>query len=118
MQEKKAQPQHPTQNLQMMRAKPYEEDPNVNIVLRSKVTTGDDKGKQPEEDGWVCRALEKEIGFDLKRAKETFMEAKKIFTEASTLGSQNNVSRDQRTYKGRFVYTYHIPQDLHETSAR
>jgi len=31
--EKGAQPQQPTQNLQMMRAEPCEEDPNVNIVL-------------------------------------------------------------------------------------
>ena len=33
MQEKGMQPQQPTQNLQMMRAKPREKDPNVNIVL-------------------------------------------------------------------------------------
>ena len=45
MQEKKAQPQQPTQNLQMIRDEPREEDRNVNIVLRSKITTGDDKGK-------------------------------------------------------------------------
>ena len=45
MQEKKAQPQHPTQNLQMMKAEPCEEDPNVNIMLRSRIATGDNKGK-------------------------------------------------------------------------
>lgn len=34
-----------TQNLQMMRSELREEDPNVNIVLRSGITTGNDKGK-------------------------------------------------------------------------
>jgi len=39
----------PPQNLQMMRSEPCEEDSNANIVIRSGITTGDDKGKQPEE---------------------------------------------------------------------
>ncbi len=52
---------------------------------------GDDKGKQLEEDEWVCKALEKEVGFDPSHAKETFMEAKKRFIEASTSGSQDKV---------------------------
>ena len=37
----------PTQNLQMMRSESYEEDPNVNIVLRSGIKTGDGRGKHP-----------------------------------------------------------------------
>jgi len=40
----------------MMRDEPCEEDPNVNIVLRSEITTGDNKGKQLEEDRWVHKA--------------------------------------------------------------
>lgn len=91
MQENKAQPQHPTQNLQMMRLEHREEDPNVNIILRSGIMTDDDKGKQLEENGWVRKAPEKEVGFDLERAKETFMEAKKSFIEASTSGSQDKL---------------------------
>lgn len=63
----------------MMRVEPCEEDPNVNIELQSEITTGDDKGKQPEESGWVRKAPEKETNFHLERAKETFMEAKKSF---------------------------------------
>lgn len=91
MQGKKAQPQQPTHNLQIMRFEPCEKDQNVNIVLTSGIKTGDDKGKQPEEDGWVHKAPEKEVGFDLEHAKETFMEAKKSFAEVSTSGSQNKV---------------------------
>ena len=68
----------------MMKSEPREEDPNVNIVLQSGITIGDDKGKQPKESVWVCKAPTKEPKFDLEHAKETFMEAKKSFMEAST----------------------------------
>jgi len=71
----------------MIRAKPCEEDQSVNIVLRSGMMTSTDKGKQPKEEGWVCKAPKKEADFDLDQAKETFMEAKKSFAEASLLGS-------------------------------
>ncbi len=87
MQEKKAQPQQPTQSLQMMRVEPREEDQSVKLMLRNGIMTDGDKGKQPEEDGWVRKALEKELGFDLACTEETFMEAKKSFIEASTSGS-------------------------------
>jgi len=46
----------PTQNLQMMRSKPAEEDPNVNVMLRSGITTRDDKDKQPKESARVHKA--------------------------------------------------------------
>lgn len=49
----------------MMRVEPHEEDQSMNTVLRSGVMNGNDKGKQAEEDGWVQKALEKEVGFDL-----------------------------------------------------
>lgn len=38
--------QTPTQNIQMMRAEPHEEEPSINIVMRSGITIGEDKGKQ------------------------------------------------------------------------
>lgn len=63
----------------------------MNIVLRSGITTHDDKGKQLEEDEWVHKAPKKEVGFDLNCSKETFMEAKKSFPEASTSGSQDKM---------------------------
>ena len=78
-----------TQNVQLMRSEPYEEDPNVNIVLRSGITIGDDKGKRPEESTWVHKAPTKELEFDLERAKETFMESKKSFADASTSGRKD-----------------------------
>jgi len=37
-----------TQNLQMMRFEPREEDPNVKMMLKSGMMIGDDKGKQPK----------------------------------------------------------------------
>lgn len=92
--EKRAQPQQATQNLQMMRDEPCEEDPNVNIMLRSRMTIGEDKGKHPEESEWVHKAPEKEVGFDLERARETFMEAKKSFAKASTSGIQDKLSEE------------------------
>lgn len=52
-------PPAPTQNLHMMRYEPREEDPNVNIVLRSEIVTGDDKGKQPKDSTWFHEALAK-----------------------------------------------------------
>lgn len=79
------------QNLQMMRSELREEDPNINMVLQSGITTGDDKGKQLEESTWVRKALTKEPKFDLEHAKDTFMEAKKSFTEASTSGTKDRV---------------------------
>ena len=89
--DKGALPPQLAQNLRMMRSEPREEDPNVNIVLRSGITTGDDKGKKSEESAWVCKAPTKEPEFDFERAMETFMEAKKSFTEASTSGSKDQL---------------------------
>ena len=63
----------------------------MNIVLRSGTMNGDDKGKQPDENGWVCKSLDKEFHFDLERPKEMFMGVKKIFVGASTLGSQDKL---------------------------
>lgn len=80
-----------TQNIQMMRSELCKEDPNVNMVLRSGVTIREDKGKQIEEDTWVRKAPTKEPKFDLERAKETFMEAKKSFLEASTSSSKDQL---------------------------
>lgn len=87
-------PPQPTQNLQMMRSEPREEDPNVNIVLRSGITIGDDKGKQPKDSTWVHKALVKETEFDLECTREGFMEKKKSFTEASTSRSNDKPNQE------------------------
>lgn len=83
------QPTTPTQNIQRMRSELCEEEPNMNMMLRSGATTGEDKGKQPEEDTWVRKAPTKETKFDLEHARETFMEAKKSFAEVSTSRSND-----------------------------
>lgn len=80
----------------MMRVDPCDEDQSINIVI-SSMTTGTDKGKQPEEDGWVDKVPEKEYVFNLNCSKETFMEEKKSFAEASTLGSQEKTPETSAT---------------------
>ena len=76
------------QNIEMMVSEPREYGPNVNIVMQSGIATKEDKEKQPKADGWVCKAVDKEVGLDLGKEKETFMEEKKSFMEAYTLGTQ------------------------------
>ena len=61
------------------------------MMLRSGATMREDNGKQLEESTWVCKAPAKEIKFDLEHTKETFMEAKKSFAEASTSGSKDQL---------------------------
>jgi len=73
----------------MMRSEPHEEDPNVNIVLRSRIMKVDDNEKQPEDSTSVDEAPTKEAEFDLECARETFMEAKKSFVDASTSRSKD-----------------------------
>ena len=77
-----------------MRAEPHEEDQSISIVLQSGITSCADKGKQLEEDGWVRQAVEKDVYFDLNRAKETFIEAKKNFAEASTSGGKDKLDQE------------------------
>ena len=75
----------------MMRSEPREEDPNVNIMLQSGIMMGYDKGKQLEDSTLVHKDSVKEEEFDLERTRETFMEAKKSFVDASTLGSKDRL---------------------------
>ena len=72
----------------MMRVEPCEECQSINIVMNSGMATREDKRKQPETEGWVHKTTEKEVGFDLNWARETYMEAKMNFVEASTSQSQ------------------------------
>lgn len=61
----------------------------MNIVLRSGITIGYDKGKKPKVSTWVHKAPMKKPEFDLEHAKKTFMEAKKSFVDTSNLGSKD-----------------------------
>ena len=97
MQEKKVKPQQPMQNIHIMREEPHEEYHSVNIVTRSGMTTREDKGKQPEAEGWVNKIVKKEVEFDLNKAKDTFMEANNSFVEASTSRSQEKLSETSTT---------------------
>jgi len=63
-------------------------------MLGSGMTTGEDKGKKLKEGEWVHKSPEKEVGFDLEHAKETFMEMRKSFAEASTSGSQETLAKE------------------------
>jgi len=75
----------------MMRFELREEDPIVNIVLWSGITTGDDKGKRPEESTLVQKAPTKEQEFDLEHTKENFMETKRSFVDASNSGNKDKL---------------------------
>lgn len=66
----------------------------MNIVLRSGIAIGDDKGKQPEDNAWVRKAPTKGAEFDLEHAREKFMEANKSFVEASTSGSKDKPNKE------------------------
>ncbi len=55
--------------------------PSINVVTRSGVTTQvQNKGKQIEEP-WVHKTPEKIPAFDVRREKDTFMEARKDFAD-------------------------------------
>jgi len=43
----------------MMRVEPRKEDHSINIMMRSGIAMGQDKGKKPETEGWVCKGAEK-----------------------------------------------------------
>lgn len=56
----------PTQNVQMMTSEPREEDPSVNMVLRSSTATGGDARKQPVEDERGRDAPTREPNFEME----------------------------------------------------
>ena len=90
-----------------MRSELREEDPNVNIVLWSGIMMGDDKGKHPKDSTCVSKVPTKEEEFDLERAKETFMEAKKSFVDASTSGSKDRLEPEMDpSMLSTFLETY------------
>ena len=57
---------------QMIRVELHEEDPNINMVLRSGTATGEEKRKVTKDDAKVC--------------KEIDVEARESFAEVSTSG--------------------------------
>jgi len=73
----------------MMMSEPRKEDPNMNMMLKSGVAIGKDKGKLTEVGLGVCKTPAKQHDFNLRHTKRTFMEAKKSFTEVSISGSED-----------------------------
>jgi len=68
---------------------------------------GDDKGKQPEDSAWVRKVPMKEVEFDLEHTRETFMEAKKSFAEASTSRSKDKPDQEMdHSMLTTFLETY------------
>lgn len=79
--EKRPVPPTMTQNVQMMRFEPRDEDTNVNTVLRSGTTTGEEKGNLTKDDAGVGR--------------ETYLEARESFVEVFTRGSRYHPKPDR-----------------------
>ena len=73
----------PTHNIQMI-AVEQRPIPAINVVTRSGATTHIQNKEKQLDEAWVRRAPEKIPAFDVKREKETFMEAKKYFADPST----------------------------------
>ena len=86
----------------MMRSELREDGPSVNIVTQSGIATREDKGKQLEENVWVRKVDDKDVGFYLNKAKETFMEAKRSFMDT---GASTSKAFSTRTKKLEEVHT-------------
>ena len=56
----------------MVRSEPREEDPSINMVLRSDATTGGDVREQPGETRKGHDGLTKELDFKMEQVKGTF----------------------------------------------
>lgn len=80
----------------MMRSEPRKDEPSVNIVTWSGIATGEDKGKKPEESIWVRKAADKDVGFNLNKAKETFMEEKRSFADTGASTSKVQSTRTEK----------------------
>ena len=82
---------NPTQNVQRMRLEPREEDPSINMVLRSNATTGGYVRKQLGDNGKGCDAPTRELDLEIEQVRGTSKEAQKSFTEVSALGNRDPI---------------------------
>lgn len=71
-----------TQIFQMMRSKPCEEDPNINMVLRSGTTIGGDVRKQLGDDGKGRDAPIGEPNLEIEYVRGMSKEAHKSFIKS------------------------------------
>ena len=65
------------------------------------MTDAQSKGRQPDE-AWVRKAVVKAPAFDVRREKETFLEARQDFAnpESSVANKQHQQSQPQESSKG------------------
>ena len=71
----------PSSSVQLIAVEPRP-IPAVNVVTRSGATTeAQCQAKQPDE-AWVHKAVEKTPAFDVRREKETFLEARQDFVDS------------------------------------
>lgn len=68
----------------MMAIEPREHEPCINIITRRGAATRDDKGKKKVEETWVGKTVEKLLGFNIQKKKDTFLGAKQSFMDVGT----------------------------------
>lgn len=79
----------PTQNIQMMRAEPREEDPSINMVLRSGTTIGGNPQEERAEGGKRRDTATKKHDFEPEQGKKMSREAQRSFAATSTPGRRD-----------------------------
>jgi len=75
----------------MMKSELCEEDPSVNMVLRSDATIGGDVRKQPRDEGKGHDDPTREPNLEIEQVKGMSNEAQKSFTEVSTPSSRDPI---------------------------
>ena len=73
------------------RAKLHDEEPCVNVFTRSGTTTSEDKGKKLDNEILIRKSHKKKEELNLQCEKDTFVEVKKGFAEASTSTSSRTM---------------------------
>ncbi len=88
----------PTQNVQMITVK-KRPIPALNVVTRSGVTTQVQNKRKQIEEPWVRKTLEKILAFDVRREKDTFMQARKDFAHPNMSVGVTQQERQQLQFQ-------------------
>ena len=78
------------QNIQLISTEQKEPEPRFNIVTHSGASTSRTSQDAKKNTGpkWVCKATNKSTPLDLQKNKETFQQAKNLFTDPTPSVSQ------------------------------